>query len=125
MRLRGYRHSNYQFRMSGGYGGTCLAQQWVDRPWGDGSSGASNSWGTRRTPQCYSTWGARYDNRISYVNPTYPWIHSLHAFRNGVHRPQGADVARFRFPPGTTPGRYVIHYYWGGYRDCMDVDVLP
>ena len=36
-----------------------------------------------------------------------------------------ADVARFAFPPGTAAGRYVIHYFWGGYRDFIDVDVLP
>lgn len=33
--------------------------------------------------------------------------------------------AHFRFPPGTPPGQYIVHYMWGGYRDCVDVDVLP
>ena len=28
-------------------------------------------------------------------------------------------------PDGTAAGQYVLHYVWRGYRDCIDVDLLP
>ena len=64
-------------------------------------------------------------NRAAYTNARYPWIVAMHRFAVEDHQPHSADTAFFRFPPGTEPGRYVIHYWWQGYRDCVDVDVLP
>ncbi len=41
------------------------------------------------------------------------------------HKPTSYAVARFEIPKGMEPGRYVAHYAWNGYRDCVDIDVLP
>ena len=65
------------------------------------------------------------DRRAAYTNARWPWIVAIHRFIIESHQPHSADTAFFRFPPGTDPGRYVIHYLWRGYRDCIDVDVLP
>ena len=70
--------------------------------------------------------GARSgDRRIAYTNPNMPWIVSLHRFPILAHYPRSADTAHFRFPPATPPGQYIAHYMWGGYRDCVDIDLLP
>ena len=43
-----------------------------------------------------------------------PWVYA-----------RSADAAQFAFPPGTEPGRYIAYFMWAGYRDCVDIDVLP
>jgi len=71
------------------------------------------------------------DARVAYSNPTYPWILALHKFtaikptedKNGF--PKQFDTARFDIPAGSAAGGYIVQYYWRGYRDCIDVDVLP
>ena len=35
------------------------------------------------------------------------------------------DGAQFAFPPGTPPGRYTAYYRWAGYRDAVNIDVVP
>ena len=35
------------------------------------------------------------------------------------------DIARFSLPGRAGSGRYIIHMLWGGYRDALDVDLLP
>ena len=54
-----------------------------------------------------------------------PWIIAVHKFRINFHKAGDVDLAHFAFPPHTPPGQYIIHYAWGGYRDCVDVDLLP
>ena len=65
------------------------------------------------------------DVRVAYKNPNLPWIVALHRFDITFHSPKASDTAWFRFPPDTPPGQYIAHYMWGGYRDCVDIDVLP
>ena len=54
-----------------------------------------------------------------------PWILGVHMFSIMHHFARSADAAHFAFPPGTLPGRYIAYYMWAGYRDCVDIDVLP
>ena len=101
----------------------------VRRPWDP----TTLSGYRRSTPMRYGDSGRNadgvlnvgVDRRAAYTNARWPWIVAVHKFIIEQHQPHSADVAYFRFPPGTDPGRYVIHYYWRGYRDCVDVDVLP
>ena len=96
----------------------------VHRPWGPGI--ADRYTGMRNG---YKLDHARVsplnDHRLAYHNPNLPFIVMAHRFKIAFHHPAAADTAHFRFPPGTPPGMYVIYYRWGGYRDCVDVDVLP
>ncbi len=73
----------------------------------------------------FTEYALRKDRRLAYTHPEFPFIMAVHRFRVSFHRPAAADTAHFRFPAGTPPGRYIIYYMWGGYRDCVDVDVLP
>ena len=42
------------------------------------------------------------------------------------HWPKQFDIGRMTFPTHLpTTGPHVIHWLWRGYRDCIDVDVLP
>lgn len=63
--------------------------------------------------------------RVSYRSERFPWIISFHRFPMQVVAPTEWDIARFELPPGSPPGRYILYYYWRGYRDCVDIDVLP
>ncbi len=65
------------------------------------------------------------DQRVYYHNPSIPWILGVHAFAVPWHFARSGDGAHFAFPPGTQPGRYIAYYMWAGYRDCVDIDVLP
>ena len=88
--------------------------QFVHRPWGRHSSQLGYHEGERAG-----------DVRIAYSHPEMPWLLALHRFKITWHYPKNADTAHFRFPPGTPAGQYIVHYKWGGYLDCVDVDVLP
>ncbi len=81
--------------------------------------------GANRNQQGYFPHLRKNDLRLAYKNPNLPWIVALHRFEIRGHYPQSADTAHFRFPPGTPAGQYIAYYYWGGYRDCVDIDVLP
>ena len=79
----------------------------------------------------YPAAGHTADKRAAYTNPQYPWIEAVHKYR-GVKPtadkagfPKQFDTARFAVPAVGGPGQYIVQYYWRGYRDCIDVDVLP
>ena len=71
------------------------------------------------------------DVRAAYANEKYPWIEAVHKFKafkptpdkNGF--PKQFDTARFSIPARGGAGEYIVQYYWRGYRDCIDVGVLP
>ena len=69
--------------------------------------------------------GRLYDRRVSYHNPKYPWIEALHYFHNYGARPREWDAARFSMPAKRGSGEYIVQMVWAGYRDVIDVDVLP
>ena len=69
--------------------------------------------------------GRLYDRRVSYHNPKYPWIEALHYFHNYGARPREWDAARFSIPGRKGSGEYMVHMVWGGYKDVIDVDLLP
>jgi len=63
------------------------------------------------------------DRRIFYNNPKYPWIMGIQIYWQCANDPFHADFSWFSFPAGTAPGRYLIHYRWRGFYDCVDVEV--
>lgn len=67
----------------------------------------------------------KYDKRVSYNSTDYPWIEAVHKFRVQIKFPKEWDVARFSLPARQGSGEYMIHMLWRGYRDVIDIDVLP
>lgn len=65
------------------------------------------------------------DARAQYNSSKYPWIVAVHRFHVRTHWPFEYDMATFSFPGGWASGNYIIHYMWGGYRDCTDVHLMP
>ena len=65
------------------------------------------------------------DKRVSYYNPKYPWIEAMHYFHNPGNRAREWDAARITMPAKRGPGEYLVEMRWAGYRDMIDVDVLP
>ena len=63
--------------------------------------------------------------RVLYQSERFPWIMAMHRFPILNAYPTQWDIARFEVPPGSPPGRYILYYAWRGYRDCVDIDVLP
>ena len=121
---------------------------WTQRPWG------RSRWtylGYTDAKHCGTQ--ACGQRRIAYNNSYWPWIQSVHRPYSGVQPARAlrtarvlrgahsnlvlavfsipwvyarsADAAQFAFPPGTEPGRYIAYFMWAGYRDCVDIDVLP
>lgn len=66
-----------------------------------------------------------FDVRASYENSDYPWIEAVHKFRVTYRYPREWDIARFSLPARQGSGEYMIHMLWRGYRDVIDIDVLP
>jgi len=66
-----------------------------------------------------------HDRRVSYMSADYPWIEAVHKMRISYRHPREWDVARFSLPARGGGGEYVIHVLWRGYRDVIDVDILP
>lgn len=70
----------------------------------------------------------KLDKRASYASSKYPWIEAVDVFDNPlsehyVYNNQ-ASMARFKIPARHGPGDYVVWFYWSGYRDCVDVNVM-
>jgi hypothetical protein len=66
-----------------------------------------------------------FDKRVSYFNSNFPWIEAVHKFRVSYKWPREWDLARFTVPARQGSGEYLIHMLWRGYRDVIDIDVLP
>jgi len=74
----------------------------------------------------YSESDLRRDQRVAYFNPDYPWIEAVHKFAiNPPYWANERDSARFSIPARGGSGEYVVQMIWAGYRDAVDVDVLP
>ena len=58
-------------------------------------------------------------------------VEAVHRFRGYKPTPIKAgfpkqfDTARFSVPAVGGAGAYILHYLWRGYRDCIDVEVVP
>jgi hypothetical protein len=63
------------------------------------------------------------DKRVSYFNPKFPWLEAVYKFKITTLNPGRPDTANFYIPGRAGPGRYVVQYYWRGYRDCVDIDL--
>ena len=59
---------------------------------------------------------------------TFSWIESISAFYNPyVEHTAYAnqnDIARFSIPARQGPGDYIVWFFWQGYMDCVDVNVV-
>ena len=74
----------------------------------------------------YAQSALSYDVRVSYTNPNYPWIQAVWMWKNYWHWPKQFSIGRMVFPTHVNDvGKHIIHWIWRGYRDCIDVDVLP
>jgi hypothetical protein len=62
------------------------------------------------------------DARVSYYNPKYPWLEAVYRFEQTALQAVRPDTANFYIPGRAGAGRYIVNYYWRGYRDCIDVD---
>lgn len=65
------------------------------------------------------------DMHVAYASAAFPFLKAVHRFRQTNSWPQQMDIAPFTVPSGSEPGQYIMHYLWRGYRDCIDIDVLP
>jgi len=83
-------------------------------------------WGNSGIAQFqYKSNDIKDDKRVSYTNKKWPWIETVHMFRVMQARPREWDIANFKIEGKEGPGEYIIHMVWNGYRDIIDVDVLP
>lgn len=68
------------------------------------------------------------DQRVEYnhPDPDKKWLLAVHKFQMSAEsRPSDLDTARIAMPAGAPAGKYIVHYLWRGYRDCIDVDLFP
>lgn len=80
--------------------------------------------GTNTTTYIYKPKYEYRDLYAEYFNPAYPYIEAMWRYQNFYHRPSEFDIARIWVPALNGVGEYVVHYYWGGYQDCTDVEVV-
>ena len=87
---------------------------YVDRPWGN----TRYRWGyTEHERSC--------DMRVAYRHPEFPWIVAFHRFFYFITQSSNGRYGALHLPAGHCT-RAVCHLHrWGGYRDCVDVDLLP
>ena len=65
------------------------------------------------------------DGQWAYYNPKYPWLEAVHRYRVPYKWVFEWDYARMVIPARKGSGTYMVHMLWRGYRDVLDVDVLP
>ena len=75
----------------------------------------------------YPDYDVASDVRVAYYNPKLPWIEAVWMYKNPRnHWPKQFDIARMTFPTHVqSVGQHIVHWMWRGYRDCIDVDILP
>lgn len=86
------------------------------------------AWGPTKTDMVhfkYQDERLASDKRVAYENSKFPWIEAVHRFQVWYKQPREWDVARFSVPARQGSGEYIIHMLWRGYRDVIDIDVLP
>ena len=64
------------------------------------------------------------DARVSYRSEKYPWLEAAYRYEHETHRPGDFDTAKISLPGRAGPGHYIVHWWWNGYYDCMDVDLF-
>merc|ERR1711994_127064 len=87
-----------------------------------------SAWGPTRSDMVhfkYQDEMLAFDKRVAYENPAFPWIEAVHKFCVTYKFPREWDHARFSLPARQGSGEYIIHMLWRGYRDIIDIDVLP
>jgi len=83
-------------------------------------------WGNAGISQWqYKASDLKGDTRVSYTNSKWPWIEAVHSFKVRHPRPHEWDLSQFSIEGKEGPGEYLIHMVWRGYRDVIDVDILP
>ena len=60
----------------------------------------------------------------AYIHEKYPWIKGIMGYRVINHLPQDGDITKFEVPSSTKSGKFVLHWFWRGYYDCTDVNVV-
>ena len=71
------------------------------------------------------------DRRVAYANAKYPHLEAVHMFKTikptdeKAGYPKQFDTSRISIPARAGAGMYIVQYFWRGYRDCIDVDLLP
>ena len=76
------------------------------------------------TPFAFPEAAHAEDTRVAYRSAKYPWIESVSRFAVWSKWAQESDTARFTVPARKGSGEYLVHMYWRGYYDVIDVDVL-
>jgi hypothetical protein len=81
---------------------------------------------TRTGPYLYSYLDSMLTNDLiaAYDNPNYPWIMFVRKYEHSIEKPSEFDVAQFKIPDGAPFGKYILHYMWAGYYDCIDIDYI-
>ena len=92
-----------------------------------GPTGITNAQCRSMSLWSYSQRDRVSDVRVSYRNANYSWIQAVWMWKNPRnHWPKQWDIGRMAFPTHVGDvGKHVIHWMWRGYRDCIDVDILP
>lgn len=60
----------------------------------------------------------------AYTNKKYPWIKAVLGYKITVHLPQDAQISTFPIPLELPSKKYILHWYWRGYFDCTDVNIV-
>jgi len=66
--------------------------------------------------------------RAQYRSDKYPWLEGVHRFGNPyaeafIYGGQ-SSISRFTVPGYHKEGDYVAFFFWQGYRDCMDINLV-
>lgn len=60
----------------------------------------------------------------SYKNDKYPWILAASSYRVIAHNPADGDISLFEIPENLPAGKYLLHFWWRGYYNCVDVNIV-
>ena len=61
----------------------------------------------------------------SYTNSKYPWIKAASGYNVVAHYPSDGSISQFQIPSDLPSGKYILHWWWRGYFNCVDMDVVP
>jgi len=69
------------------------------------------------SPCSVSTW-------TSYQNDQYPWVQAASKYKVVWNAAANGALSLFKVPDNIPPGKYVLFWYWRGYNNCIDMDIV-
>jgi len=66
----------------------------------------------------------RWASRTLPADHKYSWIKAASGYNVVAHYPADGSISTFEVPSDLPSGKYILHWWWRGYYNCVDADIV-